>query len=237
MIAKLPPLAHVSWPQTYRIIRSVFPPIDLFEDIADPQDWNLLLAAESKTNPRLAETIGNLDLIPPERRITGPGASYVMAPFTHVSADRVSRFADGSFGAYYAGNNFEVALFETIHHHSNFMTRTNEAPGWTSQFRELIGKINAKLHDIRTSVLYAECLVPENYVASQKLARALRAQGSDGIVYPSVRYPQGECVAAFYPDVVSIPKQGRHLAYHWNGNHIDQFKDMATSIVYAVEAK
>jgi RES domain len=233
----LPPIARVSWPQTFRIIRSVFPPIDLFEDIADPQDWNALLSAESKTNPRLAETIGNLDLIPPERRVTGLGASYVMAPLTHVSAERTSRFADGTFGAYYAGDRFEVALFETIHHHSKFMARTSEAPGWTSQFRELIGAIDAKLHDIRPSQVFAVCLTPENHIASHNLARALRMQGSDGIVYPSVRYPEGECVAAFYPDVVSIPKQGRHLAYHWNGNHIDQFKDMATSIVYAVETK
>ena len=38
------------------------------------------------------ETIGNLDLVPPGRRVAGPGASYLMALFTHVSIDRPSRF-------------------------------------------------------------------------------------------------------------------------------------------------
>jgi hypothetical protein len=51
------PITTVSWPRAVRIIRSVYPPIDLFEDIADPADWPLLLSAEQKTNPRLMETI------------------------------------------------------------------------------------------------------------------------------------------------------------------------------------
>jgi hypothetical protein len=54
--------ADVAWRGAVRIIRSAWPPIDLFEDIADPADWPLLIAAEQKTNPRLMETIGNLDL-------------------------------------------------------------------------------------------------------------------------------------------------------------------------------
>ncbi|MBA4335283.1 MAG: hypothetical protein C0420_10350, partial [Methylobacterium sp.] len=60
------PVAAVHWRGAVRIIRSLFPPIDLFEDIADPADWPLLLSAEQKTNPRLMETIGQLDLVPPE---------------------------------------------------------------------------------------------------------------------------------------------------------------------------
>ena len=39
---------RVEWPQTYRIIRSIHPPIELFEDIADPRDWEALASAERK---------------------------------------------------------------------------------------------------------------------------------------------------------------------------------------------
>ncbi|MFN0193109.1 MAG: RES domain-containing protein, partial [Aestuariivirga sp.] len=95
------PVSPVNWPRCVRIIRSRFPTIDLFEDIADPADWELLIAAEQKTNPRLAEAIGNLDLVPPARRVSGPGAGWLMAPFTHVSPDRPSRFSDGSYGVLY----------------------------------------------------------------------------------------------------------------------------------------
>src|ERR1700759_2193352 len=97
------PLAKIEWKRAVRIIRSLYPPIDLFEDIADPADWDLIMSAEQKTNPRLMETMGNLDLVPPERRVGGQGASYLMAPFTHVSPDRPSRFSDGRFGVVYAG--------------------------------------------------------------------------------------------------------------------------------------
>ncbi len=65
------PVTPIQWHGAVRIIRSIFPPIDLFEDIADPADWPLLIAAEQKTNPRLMETIGNLDLVPPDRRVSG----------------------------------------------------------------------------------------------------------------------------------------------------------------------
>src|SRR3546814_3903266 len=88
------PLSPVDWPSAVRLIESKYPPIDLFEDLAEPEDWELLAAAEAKTNPRIAETIGNLDLVPIERRVAGPGASYVMAPFTHCSPDRPGRFQD-----------------------------------------------------------------------------------------------------------------------------------------------
>ena len=85
------PVSRVEWKGAVRIIRSAFPPIDLFEDIADPADWPLLISAEQKTNPRIMATIGNLDLVQVDRRVGGNGASYLMAPFTHVSTDRLRR--------------------------------------------------------------------------------------------------------------------------------------------------
>ena len=85
------PVRRVRWRGARRIIRSRHPPVDLFEDIADPADWPLLIAAEQKTNPRLMEQLGALDLVPPARRVGGAGASWPMAPFTHVSLDRPSR--------------------------------------------------------------------------------------------------------------------------------------------------
>jgi hypothetical protein len=229
------PVSEVRWHGAVRIIRSIFPPIDLFEDIADPADWTLIISAEQKTNPRLMETIGNLDLVPEKRRVAGSGASYLMAPFTHVSADRPSRFSDGTFGVLYAGNFFEVALLETIHHHGQFMARTNEPTGWTSQFREIVLEIDAQLHDLRSSKAdRMGLLLPDDYEASQTLGSQLRATGSDGIVYPSVRYPGGECVGLFYPDGAANPIQGRHLDYHWNGTTIDLFRDATTGQVYRI---
>ncbi len=229
------PVAEIEWRGAVRIIRSIFPPIDLFEDIADPADWPLLIAAEQKTNPRLMETIGNLDLVPSDRRVSGPGASWLMAPFTHVSPDRPSRFSDGSFGVLYVGNRFEVALLETIHHHARFMLATTQPPGWTSQFREIVLEVDAELHDIRPlGAEAAPVLDPVDYAAGQALGIGLRALGSAGIAYPSVRCPGGECVGLFYPDGAGHPVQGRHLDYHWNGERVDLYRDRSAGEVYRI---
>jgi hypothetical protein len=154
------PKARITWKRYHRLINSAYPPADLFDDIADPADWLLLAAAEGKTNPRLAASIGNLDLIPLGCRVEGPGAAYLMAPFTHVSPDHGGRFHDGSFGALYAVDGFETALFETIHHTQKFCAATREAPGWIADKRELVGQIGAELTDIRDG--HADLLDPSD---------------------------------------------------------------------------
>ena len=229
------PVSRVGWRGVIRIIRSAFPPIDLFEDIADPGDWPLLISAEQKTNPRIMATIGNLELVPVGRRVGGNGASYLMAPFAHVSTDRPSRFTDGSYGVLYAADRFETALFETIHHHARFMGSTRETPGWTSQFREIVMSVDADLHDLSSlAAQTAPALEPFGYAASQALAVNLRGAGSDGIVYPSIRHPGGECVALFFPDCASNPVQGRHLDYHWDGTGVDLVRDAGSGAVFRI---
>jgi RES domain len=228
-------VSQVDWRRAYRVIRTVHPPIDLFEDIADPADWPLLISAEQKTNPRLMETIGNLDLVPPARRVAGPGASYLMAPFTHASKDRPSRFSDGSYGVLYAGNHFEVALCETVHHHSRFMASTSEAPGWTSQFRELVLAVRGKLHDFRGAskkAIVRKALSPDCHLGGQVVGKSLYHAGSDGVVFPSQRKAKGECVGLFYPDLAKRPTQGRLLSYHWDGHRVDMYRDVAVGKNY-----
>ncbi len=229
------PVSMITWEGAVRIIRSIYPPIDLFEDIADPADWPLLISAEQKTNPRLMENIGNLELVPEGRRVGGAGATYLMAPFCHVSPDRKSRLSDGSFGVLYAGNVFEVALLETICHHGRFMARTHEAPGWTSQFREIVFNIDARLHDLRKpDAVQLRALDPDSHAVSQALAAQLRSAGSDGLVYPSVRHKGGQCVGLFYPDLATNAVQGRHLDYHWDGTRVDLYRDPGHGKVFRI---
>jgi RES domain-containing protein len=229
------PVAKVNWKKARRIIRSVYPPIDLFEDIASPEDWPLLIAAEQKTNPRLMAALGALDLIPPQRRVSGAGATYLMSPFTHVSPDRPSRFSGGGFGVLYASNRFETALLETVYHHGRFMALTHQAPGWTSQFRELVFDVNALLNDLRGGdARWAPALDRDNYAQAQILGNALRAAASEGVVYPSQRDIEGECVGLFYPDRATNVIQGRHLDYHWNGERVDFYRDPGNGRVFRI---
>jgi len=231
---QVPPLQTTTWSNAHRIIRSRFPPIDLFEDIADPADWDAIMSAEAKTNPRIAESVGMLDLVPIERRISGDGATWVMAPFVHVSLDRASRFSDGTFGVYYAGDSVEVALFETLHHHGQFMASTDEPAGWTSDFRELVGAIDAQFHDISSSEEYEKYHNPDDYSASQVLATQLRDNGSNGIQYNSARFSGGRCIAAFWPDVIGLPVQAQHFSYYWDGAKVSKIKNLTSKEVFSV---
>lgn len=229
----VPPLSDVDWPVSHRIIRTIYPPVWLFEDIADPADWDLIASAEAKTNPRVRDQIGDITLVPVGRRVSGQGASLAMGAFTHVSRDRPGRFSGGRFGIWYCGDRFEVALMETVHHHERFMRRTAE-PAGDSQFRELTARISGRLHDIRGDG-WDDCLRPDDWRTPQSLGASLRASGSDGIVYPSVRWPAGAAAALFWPDRIHLPIiQSRTLQYHWDGHRVTRYFVIGDTDWYAL---
>ena len=215
------PLTPVDWPQACRIIASRFPPVALFERVAPPEDWEALADLESLTNPRLRQSYGEISIVPVGRRVAGPGASYVMAPFAHP---RPSRFSDGRFGIYYAGREFETALRETVHHAQAFFGDTPGLAPRMEDYRVLQGVVDATLHDLR-SADGLPYLDPDDYGRARALGRELWDDRSDGVVYPSVRNPGGECIGAFWPDVIGIPVQTRHLQYHFDGTRISRYFD------------
>jgi hypothetical protein len=206
------------WRPGFRIIRTIYPPVDLFEDIADPADWELLAAAEAKLNPRIRDEIGNLALVPASRRVGGPTASIVMGAFTHVSRDRPSRFSDGTYGVWYCGDRLEVALAETAHHFQRFMRRTAEPPG-DADYRVLTCEVSAEVEDAPQ-----DCLAAKDWRAGQHFGRERRASGADGIRYRSARYPAGLAAALFWPDCLALPIiQNQQLRYRWDGARMTHY--------------
>jgi hypothetical protein len=220
----MPRERQVSWDKTFRLIPSRYPPIDLFERISDPADWEMLAAIEGLTNDRLRDEIGRIDLISPMERIAGPGASPIMAAFTHVGF--ASRFTDGSYGVYYASDRLDGAIKEVAHHQEIFLRRTSE-PATHIQMQLYVGSISAVLHDVRGG--WPAIHDPDSYVASQKLAVSLRRTGSNGLVYDSVRLTGVSNVAVFRPGVLASPsgkshvKQAEHIQLEWNGTRIFRF--------------
>jgi hypothetical protein len=223
----VPPERRIRWPEAHRILPSRYPPIQLFERLTDqPAEWEVLAEIESLTNPRLRDEIGEIRLVPAEDRVSGPGASWVMASFTHINR-RGSRFSNGSYGVYYAARELATAIAETVYHLGRFYAATADPPH-AEDMRALCGRIDARFHDLRGAAgRFAAYLDPANYCASQALGGRLRAAGSNGIVYPSVRRAGGQCVGAFRPKAVGIPVQGRHLRYHWDGTRISRYFDYA----------
>jgi RES domain len=227
MATPYPPLAvsEVRWQPCFRVISSRFPPIHLFERVASAEDWEALYWLESLTNPRLRDEVGEIELVPREDRIFGPGASVIMAPFTHLNPEG-SRFADDTFGAFYAAATLDTSIAETRFHREIFLRATRQA-ALELDMRTYLCDVSASFHDIRgkrdrSAAEMADIYDPDSYVASQKLARSLRLAGSNGIVFDSVRHPGGQCLAIYRPRLVQNCRQGTHLRYVWDGERISQ---------------
>ena len=215
------PVSRVAWSPCWRIVPSRFPPQGLFDRVADPADLEMVMAIENLTNDRLRQEAGEISLVPEEQRIVGPGTTPIMAAFTHP-APSGSRFADATYGVYYAARSIATAVNETRYHRERFLRATNEAPVEVDM-RSYASDIDAQFHDLRGQRdarpdLYSPD--PAAYGAPQTLGKSLRAQGSNGIAYDSVRNPDGECIAVFRPNLLSPSRQGEHFCYVWNGKQI-----------------
>lgn len=212
------PVARIRWQRQYRIIPSRFPPINFFENLVDPALMDAAFEVEAMTNDRLREQTGDIGLVRPEDRVSGPGSSVVMAAFTHVG--RSTRFSDGQYGVYYAAHSLETAVRETVFHRERFMRYTRETPA-DLDMRVFIGQVKKPMVDIRAPA-YRHFHDPDvsHYPVSQAFGAEVRAAGHWGLVYNSVRHEGGECIAAFRPPAVGIPRQGPHLLYRWDGERI-----------------
>lgn len=106
--------------QTYRLVNSKFPPIALFDDVADAADFEVLYQLQAMTNPRLQNELGQLELIPRDEIPFGiPGCSYATAPFAYVNPTG-SRFSNGSFGVLYLADSMDTAIAEVRHHQERY---------------------------------------------------------------------------------------------------------------------
>lgn len=215
-MVKVPETVLLNWDQQYRIIPSVFPPINLFEDLVDPSQMEEAFYIEGLTNDRIREEVGDINLVAKEDHISGKGSSIIMAAFTHIG--KISRFSDGTHGVYYASKTLETAIKETVFHREKFLALTQEQ-AMDIDMRVYVGKILKPFHDLRSQD-FIDLHNPMDYKASQKAGIFLKNLNTWGVVYNSVRDRGGECIGVFRPPAISIPIQTKHLTYAWNGKKI-----------------
>jgi len=211
-------VAKVVWKPCYRLIPSHFPPISVYDRVASPADLDAVFSIENLTNPRLRQEAGDISIVPPEDRVSGPGTTPIMAAFAHLNPEG-SRFSDGSYGVYYAGHTLDTAIAETRYHRARFLAMTREDP-LEIDMRTYLADLDGELHDIRGRDDLTDVYARDSYAAGQALARALKAANSYGLAYDSVRHAGGECVAVFRPPVLSNCIQGPHFGYVWDGAQI-----------------
>ena len=218
------PHSVLDWSPAYRVIPTRFPAVNLFDRVASPQDFEALYALEAMTNDRLRTEVGELDLVPADERCFGPGCGPIMAAFTHLNPNG-SRFSDGSYGVFYCGRERPTAIAETRYHAGLFLAATKEAP-LRQQMRLYTVMAHGDVVDLRGDAiaqagLNPGLLAPDDYSPGMALGRAVRAAGAPGIVYPSVRDPEGECLAALRTTMLRDCRHAAYLEYNWNGETVD----------------
>jgi hypothetical protein len=213
------PVRHVAWKSCWRIIPTRYPEERLLDRVTDPGDRDAVEQLEQMTNERMRQDRDEVSHVPPAERVTGPGSTYIMAPFTYMNPEG-SRFSDGSFGVYYTAHEIETAVAESRFHREKFMRRTKEPP-MQLQMRALTATLRADLHDIMgMAKKLPKVYSLTSYSTSQELGVKLRKDGSEGIVYDSIRHEGGECAAVFIPTGLSNCHPERQLIYQWDGKQI-----------------
>jgi RES domain-containing protein len=223
--------SRITWRPSHRLISARLPRLDIFERIVDPADFELVLELEALTNPRIAPALGPIHEIAPADRVTGPGAAFAMAPFAYPTN---GRFSDGRHGAYYAAGDLQTAIAEVTFHRERFAASTPTPP---MDFDERIieAEIDCDLTDLRTEPPTSPLFDPDpaKYAHPQAEALQRRAAGANGLVYRSVRKPDGQCVAIFLPRLVINARTMGYVGLRWDGKHItDSYRKESLTTQY-----
>jgi RES domain len=210
---------------THRLIPSRYPPVGILDQVSSPKDLEAVFELEAWTNDRLSLELGILYGIPQEEWVFGPNATVVMAAYCHPRPDG-GRFNDSTRGAWYAAFDLETAQAEIVYHKTKELAEVGVFETRV-QYREYVARFWAEFHDLRLPkrefALYHD---PDSYEHSQHLAAGLLQNGSNGILYRSVRKPGGECIACFRPALIKEVRQSAHFELSWEGTPTPQIRKL-----------
>ena len=126
-----------------------------------------------------------------------------------------SRFGDGSIRVWYGAFNEATARAETCWHALRQANDLIDPPETAFVRYRAVYTVRAQglFGDLRGKERAFPTLVGDDYSATQPIGKYAAQQGLAGLLYPSARWPQGECVAAFRADPLSAPALLYYLTY------------------------
>ena len=216
----IPRLTALRQFDTCRLIPSRF--ADLEDSVLAPladDDGMLrdLFDLDNATNDRLRGESGLLPGIGVDELVFGvPNFRIINAAYTYARPEG-SRFNDGERGAWYCAFDAETALAEVAFHKAVEYQEIGRFDD-SVNYQALLADFSASFHDLRGADAWDGCLAADSYVASQALAADLLESGSMGIIYPSVRRPEGTNLACFRPALVGNVRKGHAYRLTWAGS-------------------
>jgi len=151
----------------------------------------------------------------------GYGWTYINAAFCYTR-DTGNRFNGPDRGAWYATwgeTRVEAAKAEVGWHLSRELEATGIYENITA-YRELNASFATGFHDLENYAdqPFFDANPDVGYPAGQRLAAELLAVGANGVLYPSVRFNGGACLAAFRPPLIQNIRQGDGWVFEWTGS-------------------
>jgi hypothetical protein len=191
----------------------------VLEALVSAEDAAALAEIEGATSNRLLAESRGTDGIGRGEFIHGvPYASFVNAAFAYWKPREANRF-NAAHGAWYAALDVETCLREVAHHMSEFLARSGQLKG-VVEYSEMFASMAGEFVDLRRKPGHP-CLDPDpavGYPVGNAIADAARAQGLNGIIYPSVRHAGGTCIVALRPHAVQSVAPGAVYRLKWSGD-------------------
>lgn len=214
------PVVTAAYPITVRLVSTarLRPPV-LASLVDTPDELAALAEIEGATSARLmAQSVGISGLRPNELVYDVPHAAFINASFAYARPRQPNRFSGPNRGAWYAALQVETCLAEVAFHMTAFLADAGDYNA-VVEYAEMFCSLAGDFVDLRPMPQHPS-LTPDiatGYPAGNVLADAARAQGLNGIIYPSVRHPGGTCFAALRPAAVQSVRQGDVYRLKWSG--------------------
>ncbi|MEP6714321.1 MAG: RES family NAD+ phosphorylase, partial [Terriglobia bacterium] len=189
---------------------SRYPTSGVLDRVASQADLEFIFELEAWSNDRVSTELQLLHKLPVEEWVTGPQSSVIMAAYCHPRLGG-GRFNSAERGAWYAARKLETAHAEIAFHRTAELAEVGVFETRV-QMRLYLADFSAMFHDLRMVQMERD-----SYAASQRLARELLEDGSNGVAYRSVRDGGGECIACFRPRLVGNVRPDAHFEYRWEG--------------------
>jgi len=220
-LAQAHELVRVAFPRTVRLVSSARLRAAVLTPLADDAGELALLAEiEAATSARLIAEERGLGGLTADELVHGvPHARFINASFAYAKPRQPMRFSPANRGAWYAALAIETCIAEVGYH----LTRALDDAGdfhATVDYGEMLASMSGLFVDLRPVPGHAS-LDPDpaiGYPAGNAIAAMARAEGHNGIIYPSVRHEGGTCIAALWPNVVQSVVQGSLYRLTWSGS-------------------
>lgn len=188
----------------YRNIASVRVSIDPFDDLTDdPRARRTAVAADMHVR-RAAPGI------------VARGLAYSEAIGYPFAADHAlaSRYGDGMVRVWYGAFDTDTTIAETCYHAIRMLRAEAGVTRPVVRHRKVWEvRADGLFLDVRGKIRDEPRLLADDYAFTQSIGKRVAAQGIPGLVYPTARATEGDCLAAFRSDVLHAPKALFDLTY------------------------